>query len=249
MSRWVVSDIYEPEGQDTKAENEDKLTIDKWSDEDKPREKMLRLGPESMSSAELLAILMRSGSAQKTAVDLAKLLLHDCNDNLAVLGKMSPEELMSYNGIGEAKALSILAACELGKRRQMSEMPERKDLSSAEKIYQHLWPRMRDLDVEEAYVVLMNQAYKHLKTVCLSHGGITETAVDVRLVMKEAITTGATIIALAHDHPSGSTRPSRDDDNLTKRIASACSIMRIHFADHLIVTDGSYFSYREQGKL
>lgn len=249
MPRWVVSDIYEPESRDTKVGNDDRLTIDKWSDEDKPREKMLRLGAESLSSAELLAILMRSGSAQMTAVDLAKQLLRDCQDNLAVLGKMSPEQLMGYNGIGEAKALSILAACELGKRRQMSELPEREQLDSADKLYKHLWLRMRDLDVEEAYVVLMNQAYKHIKTVRLSHGGITETAVDVRLVMKEAITSGATIIALAHNHPSGSTRPSRDDDNLTKRIAEACGIMRIHFADHLIVTDGNYFSYREQGKL
>ena len=254
MPQWIVRDIYEPDSStpDTQGKEErqrDKLTLDKWSEEDQPREKLMRLGAEALSSAELLAILIRSGSTEDTAVGLMKQLLHDCHDNLALLGKMSLEQLMAYKGIGEAKALSIIAACELGKRRQMSEMPERMDMSSSDKIYNHLWPLMRDLDVEEAYVVLMNQAYKHIKTVRLSHGGITETAVDVRLIMKEAVTNNATILALAHNHPSGNISPSRDDDMLTKKVAEACKTMRIYFADHIIVTDGNYFSYREQGKL
>lgn len=254
MPEWIVRDIYEPaspepDKQGSEDTQRDKLTLDKWSEEDQPREKLMRLGAEALSSAELLAILIRSGSTDSTAVDLMKQLLHDCGDSLAMLGKMSLQQLMSYKGIGEAKALSIIAACELGKRRQLSEMPERTDLSTSEKIYQHLWPMMRDLDVEEAHVVLMNQAFKHIKTIRLSHGGITETAVDVRVIMKEAVLNNATIIALAHNHPSGKTNPSRDDDMLTKKVSEACKIMRIHFADHIIVTDGDYYSYREEGRL
>lgn len=156
---------------------------------------------------------------------------------------------MSYHGIGEAKAISIMAVAELGRRRELAQMPERKKLDCSKAIYDELWPRMRDLDVEEAYLVLMNQSYKHIDTIRLSHGGITETAVDVRVIMKHAIQQNATIIAIAHNHPSGNTHPSRDDEMLTKRIADACRTMRIHFCDHIIVTDGDYYSFRDNGKI
>jgi DNA repair protein RadC len=162
---------------------------------------------------------------------------------------MSLGQLMDYNGIGEAKAITILAACELGRRRESSAMPERKIFKTALDIYKYLSPRMRDLDVEESFVILMNQAYKELKTMRLSHGGITETAVDVRLIMKEALLSNATVVALAHNHPSGNTSPSKDDDMLTRKIAEACRTMRLYFLDHVIITDGDYYSYREQGKI
>lgn len=227
----------------------ERLTITQMSEEDRPREKLMRHGAEALSTAELLAILVGSGNRNETAVELMKRLLHDCSDNLAVLGKMSLEQLMAYHGIGEAKALTIIAACELGKRRQRTDMPDRVVLDSAEQMYHYLHPVMCDLDVEEAYALLMNQSFKLIKRVRLSHGGLTETAVDVRLIIKEALMANATIIALAHNHPSGSVRPSRADDMITKNVLEACKAMRIHFADHVIVSDGDYYSYKENGKL
>ncbi len=226
-----------------------KLTVKQLAEEDRPRERLMMHGADALSSAELLAILIGSGSKDETAVDLMKRLLNDCDNNLAKLSKMSLDQLMTYNGIGEAKAITILAACELGRRRESSAMPERMSFRTALDIYKHLSPRMRDLDVEESFVILMNQAYKEIKTVRLSHGGITETAVDVRLIMKEALLSNATVVALAHNHPSGNTTPSKDDDALTRKISEACRTMRLHFLDHVIITDGNYYSYREQGKL
>ena len=239
MTEWGVSEIYEPE----------RLTITQWNEEDRPREKLMRLGGEALTDAELLAIIIGGGVVGKTAVDITKQILKDCDNNLAILSKRTLEQLMSYHGIGEAKAISIMAVAELGRRRELTKMPERKKLDNSKALYDELWPRMRDLDVEEAYLVLMNQAYKHIDTIRLSHGGITETAVDVRVIMKHAIQANATIIAIAHNHPSGNTRPSRDDEMLTKRVAEACRTMRIFFADHIIVTDGDYYSFRDNGKI
>ena len=226
----------------------DKLTIAHWSPEDQPRERLRDLGPQALSDAELLAILVGSGSRNESAVELMKRLLADCNNNLNTLGKRSIHELMQYHGVGEAKAITILAACELGKRRQREQAEERPDLGTATRIYNYLHPRMQDLDVEESWLLLMNQNYKLIKSLCLSHGGITETAVDIRLIIKEAVLCNATILAIAHNHPSGSLRPSKDDDQLTQAVKQACDTMRIHFLDHIIITDGSYYSYHEQGK-
>ena len=223
--------------------------ITSWAEDDRPREKLTRIGAENLSNAELLAILIGSGNTNESAVDLMKRILKDCDNNLGTLGRKSISELSQYNGIGEAKAISILAACELGKRREHEDKLERLDLSTPDNIYAHLLPKIRDLDVEEAYVVLMNNNYKHIKTVRLSHGGITETAVDVRLIIKEAVLCNATVVALAHNHPSGNINPSGYDDQITKQVKRACDAMRLHFLDHIIVTDGHYYSYRESGKL
>ena len=223
--------------------------ITSWAEDDRPREKLARIGAENLSDAELIAILIGSGNTSESAVDLMKRILKDCDNNLGILGRKSISELTAYNGIGEAKAISILAACELGKRREHEDKLERLDLSQPDAIYQHLLPKMRDLDVEEAYIVLMNNNYKHIKTVRLSHGGITETAVDVRVIIKEAVLCNATIVALAHNHPSGNIHPSGYDDQITRQVKSACDAMRLHFADHIIVTDGAYYSYHESGKL
>lgn len=257
---WKVSEIYEPlpsseektsskENSSSEEKEQTKMAITEWAIEDRPREKLMAHGAEALSSAELLAILVGSGNKKESAVDLMKRILKDCDNNLARLSKMSIDELMTYDGIGAAKAITILAACELGRRREATQMPERKVLADARMMYEHLWPRMRDLDVEESYIILMNSGFKEIKTVRLSHGGITETAVDVRLVMKEALLANATIIALAHNHPSGNIKPSRNDDNLTKMVSDACRTMRILFADHVIITDGDYYSYQENGKL
>ena len=226
----------------------EKLNINQWAKEDRPREKMAYLGTEALSNAELLAILIGSGSTDESAVTLMKRVLADCNNNLNSLGKKTLHELMVYKGIGEAKAITILAACELGKRRQAETPEERPDLSSATKIYRHMHQLMQDLDVEEFWVLLLNQHYRLIKKVRISHGGITETAVDIRIIIREAVLANATILAVCHNHPSGSLSPSRADDELTKAIQKACELMRIYFMDHIIVTDGQYYSYHELGK-
>ena len=226
----------------------EKLTINKWAEEDRPREKMASQGTEALTNAELLAILIGSGSAKESAVDLMKRVLNDCKNNLNTLGKMTIHELCQYNGIGEAKAISILAACELGKRRQRETPEERPDLGTATRIYNHMHPIMQDLDVEEFWLLMLNQNYRLIKKIRISHGGITETAVDIRIIMKEAVLTNCTILAVCHNHPSGNLSPSKQDEELTRTIRRACEAMRIHFLDHVIITDGHYYSFHEQGK-
>ena len=226
-----------------------KLSINQWAEEDRPREKLMRLGASALSDAELLAILVGSGSTKEDALTLMKRILADCNNNLNSLGKMTLRQLCEYNGVGEAKAITILAACELGKRRQMESPEERPDLGTATRIYNHMHPMMQDLDVEEFWLLLMNQNYRLIKKVRISHGGITEVAVDIRIIMREAVLANATIIAVCHNHPSGSLRPSQQDNQLTNNLKSACDVMRIHFLDHVIITDGHYFSYHESGRL
>ena len=223
----------------------DKLNINQWAEEDRPREKMASLGAEALSSAELLAILIGSGSTKESAVDLMKRILADCNNSLNTLGKMSINDLCQYNGVGPAKAITILAACEIGKRRQMETPEERPDLGTATRIYNHMRPIMQDLDVEEFWVLLMNQNYRLIKKIRMSRGGITATVVDIRLILREALLCNATIIAVCHNHPSGNIQPSDHDDKLTSAIIKACNVMDLHFLDHIIVTDGHYYSYKE----
>ena len=225
-----------------------KLNINQWAEEDRPREKMAALGADHLTNAELLAILIGSGSQKESAVDLMKRLLADCNNNLNTLGKMTIRELCDYKGIGEAKAISILAACELGKRRQAESAEERPDLGTATLIYNHMRPKLQDLDVEEFWVLLLNQHHRLIKKVRISHGGITETSVDIRIVMKEAVLANCTILAVCHNHPSGNLSPSKADDELTRGLKRACELMQIHFLDHVIITDGQYYSYHELGK-
>lgn len=226
-----------------------KLNISQWSEEDRPRERLRDLGPQVLSDAELLAILIGSGTPKESAVDLMKRLLADCNNSLNTLGKKSIRELCEYNGIGEAKAITILAACELGKRRQQETPEERPDLGTATRIYNHMHPVLQDLDVEEFWVLLMNQNYRLIKKLRIAHGGITEVSVDVRIIMREAILANTTILAVCHNHPSGSLRPSQQDNLLTESIHRACNTMRIHFLDHIIITDGHYYSYHEAGRV
>lgn len=226
-----------------------KLNINQWAEDDRPREKLMHNGADHLTDAELLAILIGSGSTQETAVELMRRVLKDCNNNLNTLGKKSIQNLTEYNGIGEAKAITILAACELGKRRAREKAEERANLNSATAIYNYMHPQMQDLDVEEAWVLLMNINYKLIKSVRLSHGGISETAVDVRIIMRDALMCNATSLALCHNHPSGNATPSGNDDGLTQVVKKACGTMRISFADHVIITDGAYYSYREHDLL
>lgn len=227
----------------------DKLNINQWAEEDRPREKLMRLGPSALSDAELLAILVGSGSPKEDAVTLMKRILTDCKNNLNTLGKMTFHQLTGYNGIGEAKAITIMAACELGKRRQKHSPEERPDLGTATLIYNHMHPVMQDKDVEEFWLLLMNQNHRLIKEMCISHGGITEVSVDVRIIMREAVLANATIIAVCHNHPSGNLAPSTHDDAITTTIKRACDVMRIRFLDHVIVVDGNYYSYHEDGRI
>lgn len=226
-----------------------RLSINEWAEDDRPRERLERLGAESLSNAELLAILIGTGNAELDAVQLMQRILNDCHNNLNSLGKMTLAELQAYKGIGPAKAISILAACELGKRRAREKAEERRNLNSATAIYDYMHTKLQDADVEEAWILLMNQACKLIEAKRISHGGITETAVDVRIIIREALLKNATVLALCHNHPSNNAHPSREDDRLTERISKACELMRIHFLDHIIVCDGSYYSYHENGRI
>ena len=225
----------------------DKLNINQWAKEDRPREKMERLGSQALSDAELLAILVGSGSTKEDAVSLMKRILNDCNNNLNTLGKKSIHDLCRYNGVGPAKAITIMAACELGKRRQQAEPEERPCLSTATRIYNHMHPIMQDLDTEDFWVLLMNQDHRLIKKLQIAHGGISEVSVDIRIIIREAVLCNATIIAACHNHPSGNIRPSQQDNQLTQSLLIACSLMRLQFMDHVIVADGHYYSYHEEG--
>ena len=226
-----------------------RLPISRWSIEDRPTEKLQRLGTDSLTDAELLAILIGSGTQQYSAVDIAKHVMGKFNNNLNTLGKARFDEFDDIEGVGTQTACKIMAAVELGKRRQLATAELRPDMSTATRIYNYMLPKMQDLNHEEFWVLLMNQNYKLLKAERISIGGITETSADIRIIMREAVLNNATILAAVHNHPSGSLTPSRADDTLTTAIKNACSIMRMYFLDHVIVTDGAYMSYHEQGKL
>ena len=226
-----------------------KLNIRQWAAEDRPRHKLDMLGADALTNAELLSILIGTGSRQEDAVRLCARVLADCGNNLNTLGKKSANELMQYNGLGFSKVMTILAAVELGKRRQLAQPVETPDLGTATRIYNYMHPRLMDLRTEEFWAILLNQHYRLIKAVRISRGGITQTAVDIRVIMRECVTNNATILAVCHNHPSGNICPSMEDDNVTRQIDRACNIMQVHFLDHIIITDGYYYSYHESGKV
>lgn len=227
----------------------EKLNINQWAEEDRPREKMMAHGAEVLSDAELLAILIGSGSQDETAVELMRRVLSACGNNLNELGKLSIEQLCRFKGIGPAKAVTIMAACELGRRRKLAEMEERFVVRSSRDIYNYFHPKMADLPIEEIWVMLLNNACKVIDTRRIAIGGISEVVADVRLVLREAIMARATAVVLCHNHPSGSIHPSRHDDSLTDRLRQSCEVMNIRFIDHVIVTDGRYYSYADEGRV
>ncbi len=226
-----------------------RLSIKQWAPEDRPTERLQRFGTDSLTDAELLAILIGSGTSQYSAVDIAKHVLGKFGGNLNTLGKARFDEFEDIEGVGTQTACKIMAAVELGKRRQTATAELRPDMSTATRIYNYMLPKMQDLNHEEFGVLLMNQNYKLLKAERISIGGITETSADIRIIMRDAVLNNATILAVCHNHPSGSISPSRQDDMLTQSIQKACQLMRIHFLDHVIVTDGAYFSFHEAGKI
>ena len=217
--------------------------------DERPEYKAANYGFESLSNTELLSMGINRGAGTIESMSQARQLMNVASGSLTALGKMSMYEMQVVQGIGDCKALAILAALELGKRKAMEKQGYRPDLGSSIAIYNFLHPMMADLQVEEAHLLLMNQNFKLLKHVKLSVGGITDTSVDVRRIMREAVMCNATIVALAHNHPSGSPYPSKDDDRLTTQIHKACEVMRLFFMDHVIITDGAFYSYHDKGKL
>ena len=227
----------------------ERLTITQWAEEDRPREKMMMHGASALSNAELLAILIGSGNAEESAVGLMRKVLNDYHNNLNELGKASIEELCRYKGIGSAKAISILAASELGKRRKEESVKERITILSSKDVYDCFYPMMCDLATEECWVLLLNQASKIIDKVKISAGGLSATAVDVRCILREALLKRASAIVLCHNHPSGNIRPSKEDDLLTKHVAQASGCMDIRLVDHIILTDGAFYSYADEGRI
>lgn len=217
--------------------------------DERPEFKAANYGFDTLSNTELLSMVINRGAGTTESLSQARQLMNIADGSLSNLAKLSMDEMQVVQGIGDCKALAVLAAIELGKRRALERMPTKPDLGSSLAIYNYMLPQMADLKVEQAHAIFMNQNFRLIKSVKLSQGGITETSVDIRILMREAVMSGATIMAFVHNHPSGNTQPSKADDMLTQQIAKASQIMRIFFMDHVIVTDGSFYSYHDKGRL
>ncbi len=222
------------------------LSIKHWSDDDKPREKLVRKGKSVLSDAELIAILIGSGSRNESAVELSKRILASVDNNLNNLGKLSINQLMQFKGIGEAKAVTIAAALEMGRRRRGEEAQKITKINSSADVFELLQPIVGELEHEEFWIVYLNNSNKVLHTAQLSKGGITGTLVDVRLVMRQALELGAIALVLAHNHPSGTLKPSEADKQITHRLKAAAAALDIKILDHLIITQKDYFSFADE---
>lgn len=222
------------------------LSINQWAEEDRPREKMMMKGAEALSNAELLAILIGSGNREESAVSLMKKVLTAANNDLNELAKWEIRDFARFKGMGPAKSIAIMAALEIGKRRKHKALERRQVRSSAD-IFDIFHPVLCDAPNEEFWVLLLNQAAKVIDKVQISSGGIDQTTADVRNMLREALLQRATQMALVHNHPSGNTRPSIHDRRLTEKVKRASEFMNIRVLDHLIVTDGAYFSFNDEG--
>ena len=225
------------------------FTIKQWAEEDKPREKLLLKGKAALSDAELIAILIGSGTTTMSAVDLSKLILADVENSLHTLAKMQVKDLQKFKGIGEAKAITIVSALELGRRRGLLEKPVKVKISSSEGAYQHMRPYMLDLDHEEFWILLLDRANQVIRTESISSGGVAGTYVDSKIIFKSAIANLASSVILVHNHPSGQLKPSQQDIQLTKKLTQAGIALDIPIIDHLIFTDHGYFSFADESMI
>jgi DNA repair protein RadC len=225
------------------------FSIKNWSQDDQPREKLLNKGKAALSDAELVAILIGSGNREESAVDLSKRILAGVENNLSELGKLSIKQLMNFKGIGEAKAITIMAALELGRRRRSEDALEKKKIISSVSAFELMQPIIGELQHEEFWIIYLNNSNKVIQKNQLSKGGITGTLVDVRLVLKNALEVGATGIILAHNHPSGTLTPSEADKQLTNKLKVASESLDIKVLDHVIVTEKAYFSFADENLL
>ena len=220
--------------------------ITNWSEDDKPREKLMLKGKSALSDAELIAILIGSGSRNESAVALSKRILSSVDNNLNALGKLSIQQLINFKGIGEAKAISIIAAMELGRRRRAEDALELKKITSSKMIFEIMQPIIGELPHEEFWVLYLNNSNKVLSKSQQGKGGITGTLVDVRLVFKTAFELGATSLILCHNHPSGNLKPSEADKKLTQKLKIAGKNLEIQVLDHIIITENGYFSFADE---
>ena len=226
------------------------MKIKEWAEEDRPREKMLLKGIASLSDAELLAILIGSGNNSETAVQLSQRILSSVDNNLNALGKLSIKELTTkFKGMGTVKAILINAALELGKRRNAHNPIQRPYIRTSKEVYELLHPILCDLPHEELWIVLTNRSSKVIEKLKISQGGTSETSADLRIILKAAINALAAGIIVCHNHPSGNIRPSHQDDLLTQRLKSAAQLIEINLLDHIVLCDGNYYSYADEGRL
>lgn len=225
------------------------FSIKNWSQDDQPREKLRDKGKAALSDAELVAILIGSGSRDESAVTLCQRILASVDNNLSELGKLSIKQLMDFKGIGEAKAITIAAALELGRRRRGEEALNKKKITSSASVFELMQPVIGELPHEEFWIVYLNNSNKVIQKNQLSKGGITGTLVDVRLALKTALEVGATGIILVHNHPSGTLKPSQADKQLTEKLSIAAKSLDIKVLDHLIITEKAYFSFADESLL
>ena len=221
------------------------LSIKGWAEDDRPREKLIQKGRSALTDAELVAILIGSGNRSQSAVELSKLILSKFNNNLNEVAKKSVKDLMLFNGIGEAKAISIIAALELGRRRKIEEPIKKVKITCSKDAYQILYPLMADKFVEEFWILLLNQNNRVLSKHLISTGGVTGTVADVRVILKKALEELASGIILSHNHPSGNISPSNADKGLTHKIIEASKLIDVKVLDHLIIGDEDYYSFAD----
>ena len=225
------------------------FSIKNWNQDDQPREKLLYKGRAALSDAELVAILIGSGTRDESAVALCKRILVSVNNNLSELGKLSIKQLMEFKGIGQAKAVTIAAALELGRRRRGEEALQKQKITSSTSVFELMQPIIGELLHEEFWIIYLNNSNKVIQKSQLSKGGITGTLVDVRLVLKTALEVGATGLILAHNHPSGTLKPSQADKQITQKLKQASQSLDIKVLDHLIITEKAYYSFVDDGIL
>jgi len=221
--------------------------IKSWAEEDRPREKLMEKGRHALTEAELIAILIASGSRNETAVELSKRILTSVSNDLNDLGKLSVKELMKFKGIGEAKAISIVAALELGRRRKETKISKREKITTSKDVYEIMRASMMDLPHEEFWLLMLNRSNSVIKKELISRGGIAGTVVDSKLIFKIALENYASSIIICHNHPSGNLKPSEQDMKITKTIKEAGKIMEIQLLDHLIVTENGFYSFADEG--
>lgn len=224
-------------------------TIKDWSEEDRPREKLLQRGETALTDAELLAILLRSGSKEETVVDLAKRILRDVDGSLSALARKSVAELQQYHGVGTAKAVTLMAALELGRRRRLAQANRQTKITSSKDVFERMQPILSDLTHEEFWVLYLNNANIVLHSEKHTQGGLTGTLVDSRMVLKQALLIGAVALILVHNHPSGTLVASRSDKVLTKKMKNAAETLDIKVLDHLIITEKAYFSFADENMM
>jgi len=228
---------------------DNKYSIKNWAVADRPREKLLQKGRRALSNAELVAILIGSGNREDSAVSLAQKMLTFVNNNLNDLAQCSIKDLQKFKGIGEAKAVSVAAALELGRRRQATAVEERKTITLPQDVFDLLNPVIGDLPHEEFWMLDLNNSKKVIKKECISTGGLTSTTVDVRLILKKAIDAMATSVIIAHNHPSGQLKASQSDRQITEKIKTACKLIDIQLVDHIIIANQQFISFYEKGYL